>query len=128
MARKELNNAVTNDSQKMTAKDLMYGGAFAAIYIVLMLIVVMGSGIVPILYVLSGKTVVVSEHRIFYLLGLADRFLYMDDGRITGTYQTEEVLNFSDETLEEKGLRLPDLNRLNKIGKAYKKMQIRLRS
>ena len=59
MARKELNNAVTTDSQKMTAKDLMYGGAFAAIYIVLMLIVVMGSGIVPILYVLSGKTVVV---------------------------------------------------------------------
>ena len=50
MARKELNNVVTNDSQKMTAKDLMYAGAFAAIYIVLMLVIVMGSGIVPILF------------------------------------------------------------------------------
>ena len=45
MARKELNNVVTNDSQKMTAKDLMYAGAFAAIYIVLMLVIVMGSGV-----------------------------------------------------------------------------------
>ena len=57
MARKELNNVVTNDSQKMTAKDLMYAGAFAAIYIVLMLVIVMGSGIVPILYVISPITV-----------------------------------------------------------------------
>ena len=57
MARKELNNVVTNDSQKMMAKDLMYAGAFAAIYIVLMLVIVMGSGIVPILYVISPITV-----------------------------------------------------------------------
>lgn len=57
MARKELNNTVTSESRKMTAKDFMYAGAFAAIYIVLMLIIVMGSGIVPILYVLSPITV-----------------------------------------------------------------------
>ncbi len=69
----------------------------------------------------SGKTVVVSEHRIFYLMGLADRFIYMDDGRITGSYSAKEVLSFSDEDLAKKGLRLPDLNRLKKAGKAYKK-------
>ena len=57
MAKKELNNVVTDDSKKMTAKDLMYAGAFAAIYIVLMLVIVMGSGIVPILYVISPITV-----------------------------------------------------------------------
>ena len=67
----------------------------------------------------SGKTVVVSEHRIFYLLGLADRFIYMDDGRITGSYTAKEVADFSDEELKEKGLRLPDLTRLNNIGKVY---------
>lgn len=49
-----------------------------------------------------------SEHRIFYLLGLADRFIYMDDGRITGLYTAKEVEDFSDEELKEKGLRLPD--------------------
>jgi hypothetical protein len=57
MAKKELNNVVTKENGKLTAKDLMYAGAFAAIYIVLMLIIVMGSGIVPILYVLSPITV-----------------------------------------------------------------------
>ena len=30
MARKELNNTVTSESRKMTAKDFMYAGAFAA--------------------------------------------------------------------------------------------------
>ena len=57
MARKELNYAANNGSKKMSAKELMYAGAFAAIYIVLMLIIVMGSGIVPILYVLSPISV-----------------------------------------------------------------------
>ena len=57
MARKELNYAANNGSKKMSAKELMYVGAFAAIYIVLMLIIVMGSGIVPILYVLSPISV-----------------------------------------------------------------------
>ena len=55
MARKELNYAANNGSKKMSAKELMYAGAFAAIYIVL--IIVMGSGIVPILYVLSPISV-----------------------------------------------------------------------
>ncbi len=57
MAKKELNNTTNNENKKMTAKDLMYAGAFAAIYIVLMLIIVMGSGIVPVLYMLSPITV-----------------------------------------------------------------------
>ena len=67
----------------------------------------------------SGKTIVVSEHRIFYLMGLADRFIYMEDGKISGIYSPDELSNFSDEILSRKGLRLPDLNRLNRIGKAY---------
>lgn len=67
----------------------------------------------------SGKTVVLSEHRLFYLMGLADRFLYMENGSITGSYSAEEVLSFSDKILEEKGLRLPDLRRLKKTGRSY---------
>ena len=31
-----------------------------------------------------GKTVVLSEHRLYYLHGLADRYVYMRGGRITG--------------------------------------------
>ena len=30
----------------------------------------------------DGKTLVIAEHQIFYLLDLADRFIYIRDGRI----------------------------------------------
>lgn len=33
-----------------------------------------------------GKTVVLSEHRLYYLQGVADRYIYMKDGRIRGGY------------------------------------------
>ena len=39
--------------RKMRTRDLIYAGAFGAIYLVLMLIIVMGSGAIPILYLLS---------------------------------------------------------------------------
>ncbi len=32
----------------------------------------------------AGHTIIISEHRLFYLNGLADRFLIMNEGRITG--------------------------------------------
>ena len=31
----------------------------------------------------QGKTIIVSEHRLYYLRGLADRFIYMKGGKIT---------------------------------------------
>lgn len=43
--------------KKMKTKDLIYAGAFGAIYIVLMLIIVMGSGMIPILYLVAPLTV-----------------------------------------------------------------------
>ena len=33
-----------------------------------------------------GKTVVLSEYRLYYLQGVADRYIYMKDGRIRGDY------------------------------------------
>lgn len=43
--------------RKMRTRDLIYAGAFGAIYLVLMLIIVMGSGAIPILYLLTPLTV-----------------------------------------------------------------------
>ena len=45
------------DSKKMRTKDLIFAGAFGAIYLVLMLIVVMVGGTIPILYLISPLTV-----------------------------------------------------------------------
>ena len=43
--------------KKLRTKDLIYAGAFGAIYLVLMLIIVMGSSMIPVLYLLTPLTV-----------------------------------------------------------------------
>lgn len=40
-------------SKKLKTKELIYAGAFAAIYLIAMFIVVMGLGIIPVLYLLA---------------------------------------------------------------------------
>lgn len=57
MAKKEISKTEQTSDKKLRTKDLIYAGAFGAIYIVLMLIIVMGSGMVPVLYILSPLTV-----------------------------------------------------------------------
>ena len=62
----------------------------------------------------NGKTVVISEHRLYYLMDLADRFLYVEDGRIAKEFSREEMKNLSEEELEKLGLRCTDLKRLRR--------------
>ena len=57
MAKKELTAAARQDEKKMRTKDLIYAGAFGAIYIVLMLIVVLATSAIPILYIVAPFTV-----------------------------------------------------------------------
>ena len=38
----------------------------------------------------EGKTIIVLEHRLFYLSTLCSRMLIMDKGRITGEYSKDE--------------------------------------
>ncbi len=51
MARKEVVNIQDQSDKKLRTKDLIFAGAFGAIYVVLMLIVVMSAGAIPILYI-----------------------------------------------------------------------------
>lgn len=53
MAKKELTQTTQQSDKKLRTKDLIYAGAFGAIYIVLMLLVVMTTGAVPALYILE---------------------------------------------------------------------------
>ena len=51
-------NSTTQSDKKMRTKDLIYAGAFGALYIVLMLIIVMGSSAIsPVLYFMAPLTV-----------------------------------------------------------------------
>ena len=56
----------------------------------------------------DGKTLVIAEHRIFYLVDLADRFIYIRDGRIEREFRPDELRTLSPEALEDLGLRAPD--------------------
>lgn len=56
MARKEI-AAQPQSDKKLRTRDLIYAGAFGAIYLVVMLAIVMASGMVPVLYLVAPLTV-----------------------------------------------------------------------
>ena len=57
MARKEITRTTQQNDRKLRTRDLIYAGAFGAVYIVLMLIVVLGTSAIPVLYILAPFTV-----------------------------------------------------------------------
>ena len=62
----------------------------------------------------EGGTILVSEHRLYYLLDLADRFLYLNDGIITRSFTPGELCGLPDSELASLGLRCTDLHTLEK--------------
>lgn len=57
----------------------------------------------------EGHTVIVAEHRLYYLMELAERFIYMNEGRISREYTAEEMENLTDEGIKFLGLRASSL-------------------
>ena len=53
----------------------------------------------------QGKTVIVAEHRLYYLADLADKIVYMENGTITRIFTPLEFKSLSAETRHEMGLR-----------------------
>ena len=53
----------------------------------------------------QGKTVVIAEHRLYYLMEIADRVIYMENGRIIKDVPIAEFLKVDTEALHRKGLR-----------------------
>ncbi len=53
----------------------------------------------------KGKTVIVAEHRLYFLRELIDRAIYMQDGCISGIYSACEFKCLSNLKLEQMGLR-----------------------
>ena len=53
----------------------------------------------------QGKTVVIAEHRLYYLVEVADRAIYMENGRIVQDFPIAEFLKVDTEALHGKGLR-----------------------
>lgn len=57
----------------------------------------------------QGKTILIAEHRLYYLMGLADRIVYLEQGRIEKIFTPEEFRGLPRETRERMGLRAADL-------------------
>ena len=60
----------------------------------------------------EGKTLVISEHRLYYLLDIADRFIWLDQGEVRSVYTREEILAFSPAQISAMGLRALDLKQV----------------
>ncbi|MBE7070259.1 MAG: ABC transporter ATP-binding protein [Ruminococcaceae bacterium] len=53
----------------------------------------------------EGKTIVISEHRLWYLKNLVDRVIYMDHGNIAHEWNGKEFASFGKEKIKELKLR-----------------------
>ncbi|MCR4673951.1 MAG: ABC transporter ATP-binding protein [Lachnospiraceae bacterium] len=53
----------------------------------------------------QGKTIIVSEHRLWYLKEIIDRVIYMDDGNIADEWTGKEFFGFSDDRIRKLKLR-----------------------
>ena len=60
----------------------------------------------------QGKTILIAEHRLYYLHDLADRVLYVKDGEIEREYTPAEFDSLSDGIRKEMGLRPFSLSKL----------------
>lgn len=57
----------------------------------------------------QGKTILIAEHRLYYLMDIADRIVYLDRGAIKGIFTPEEFRRLSQAKREQMGLRATDL-------------------
>ncbi len=60
----------------------------------------------------QGKTILIAEHRLYYLMELADKIIYLEQGRIKGIYTPKELAALPQEQRASMGLRAVDLQRL----------------
>lgn len=53
----------------------------------------------------QGKTIIISEHRLYYLMDLIDRAIYLQDGKIKYVFSNVEFSSITDESRKKLGLR-----------------------
>lgn len=74
----------------------------------------------------QGKTLIITEHRLYYLMDLIDKVIYLSNGEIKEIYTPNEFLHLSDTTRKSLGLRATDLNKVYLSKNKRKEMSISL--
>ncbi len=67
----------------------------------------------------QGKTILIAEHRLYYLMDVADRILYLENGKITGDWTPRAFRAIPPKTRQEMGLRTLDLTEETPCRAAY---------
>lgn len=60
----------------------------------------------------QGKTVLIAEHRLYYLREIADRIIYVQNGEILSELTPSEMLRMPEKTVLQRGLRSMELGSL----------------
>ena len=58
------------------------------------------------------KTVIVAEHRLYYLMDLANRFLCVQKGKIVREFTAQQMKALTNQEIQALGLRTPDLHQI----------------
>lgn len=64
----------------------------------------------------QGKTLLISEHRLYYLTELADRYVYMEEGKVARVLDKREIHALPSGKRAAMGLRCLDLNDIDYTG------------
>lgn len=57
----------------------------------------------------QGRTIIISEHRLYYLKDIADKIIYMENGSIKNIFSHDKMLSLSNKEREKMGLRILNL-------------------
>ena len=79
-------------------------------------LVMTGRGCDDIFRILDSRNcIIIAEHRLYYLMGLADRFLCVRNGQIVKEFSAVQMKELSKKEIHTLGLRTPDLNKMEYI-------------
>lgn len=68
----------------------------------------------------QGKTIIIAEHRLYYVRDIIDRAMYVDNGEIKKVYSKHEFINILAEERIKLGLRTMDLSKVAPLGNIEK--------
>lgn len=63
----------------------------------------------------QGKTLIINEHRLYYLKDIADEYVLMDEGKVIQRFTADEMGKFSERELADKKLRITDIQKINQV-------------
>ena len=70
----------------------------------------------------QGKTILIAEHRLYYLMDLADKIVYLSDGKIEEIYTPKSFMELPDDMRAKMGLRAANLSSIHL--RSQKKMNL----